>query len=42
MPGVWHTVAVVIMAIAIVLTVLTGIDYVVEAVKNTRARSAGQ
>jgi CDP-diacylglycerol--glycerol-3-phosphate 3-phosphatidyltransferase len=42
LPGVWHTVAVVIMAIAIVLTVLTGIDYVVEAVKDTRGRSAGQ
>jgi hypothetical protein len=30
------------MAIAIVLTVLTGVDYVVEAVKDTRRRSAGQ
>jgi CDP-diacylglycerol--glycerol-3-phosphate 3-phosphatidyltransferase len=42
LPGAWHTVAVVIMAIAIVLTVLTGVDYVVEAVKDTRRRSAGQ
>jgi len=27
---------------AIVLTVLTGIDYVVSAVKDSRARSAGR
>jgi CDP-diacylglycerol---glycerol-3-phosphate 3-phosphatidyltransferase len=40
--GVWHTAAVVIMAIAIVLTVVTGIDYVVQAVKDTRGRTAGQ
>ncbi|MBV8966326.1 MAG: CDP-alcohol phosphatidyltransferase family protein, partial [Mycobacteriaceae bacterium] len=40
--GVWHTVAVVIMAIAIVLTVVTGIDYVVQAVRDTRARSGGR
>ena len=31
LPGVWHTVAMVIMAVAIVLTVVTGIDYVVQA-----------
>jgi len=42
LPGVWHTAAVVIMAIAIALTVVTGIDYVVEAVRDSRRRSAGQ
>src|SRR5262249_11142026 len=42
LPGAWHTVAVVIMGIAIVLTVVTGIDYVAEAVRDTRRRSAGQ
>jgi CDP-diacylglycerol---glycerol-3-phosphate 3-phosphatidyltransferase len=40
--GVWHTVAVAIMGIALVLTVVTGIDYVVQAVKDTRGRTAGQ
>ena len=38
--GVWHTTAWVIMAVAIVLTVVTGVDYVVQAVKETRARPA--
>jgi CDP-diacylglycerol--glycerol-3-phosphate 3-phosphatidyltransferase len=40
--GVWHTAAVAIMGIALVLTVVTGIDYVVQAVKDTRGRTAGQ
>jgi CDP-diacylglycerol--glycerol-3-phosphate 3-phosphatidyltransferase len=40
--GAWHTAAWVIMAVAIVLTVVTGIDYVVQAVKETRGQSAGQ
>lgn len=39
--GVWHTAAWVIMAVAIVLTVVTGIDYVVQALKESR-QSAGQ
>src|ERR1700739_718742 len=42
LPGVWHTAAVVIMGTAIVLTVVTGIDYVVQAVRDTLGRSAGQ
>jgi CDP-diacylglycerol---glycerol-3-phosphate 3-phosphatidyltransferase len=42
LPGVWHTAAIVIMGIAIVLTVVTGIDYVVQAVKDTHSRSARQ
>jgi CDP-diacylglycerol--glycerol-3-phosphate 3-phosphatidyltransferase len=41
-PGIWHTTANVVMAVAIVLTVFTGIDYVVQAVRDTRQRSAGQ
>ena len=39
--GVWHLVALVVMAVAIVLTVLTGIDYVTQAVRDTRGRPAG-
>ncbi len=34
--GAWHTVAWVIMWMAIALTVLTGIDYVVSAIRNAR------
>jgi len=34
--GGWHTVAWVIMWMAVVLTVLTGIDYVVSAIRNSR------
>jgi CDP-diacylglycerol--glycerol-3-phosphate 3-phosphatidyltransferase len=41
LPGGWHVVAEVIMAVAIVLTVVTGILYVTEAVKDTRRRAAG-
>jgi CDP-diacylglycerol---glycerol-3-phosphate 3-phosphatidyltransferase len=41
-PGVWHATANVVMAIALVLTVITGIDYVVQAIRDTRQRSAGQ
>lgn len=40
--GVWHTVATVVMGVAVVLTVGTGIDYVVQAVKGTREQTAGQ
>jgi CDP-diacylglycerol---glycerol-3-phosphate 3-phosphatidyltransferase len=40
-PGVWHAVAWAVMAVAIVLTVVTGIDYVVQAVKGTRQSHAG-
>jgi CDP-diacylglycerol---glycerol-3-phosphate 3-phosphatidyltransferase len=40
--GVWHTAAWVIMGAAIVLTVVTGVDYVVSAVRDSRARAAGQ
>jgi CDP-diacylglycerol---glycerol-3-phosphate 3-phosphatidyltransferase len=39
--GVWHSVATVVMAGAIVLTVVTGIDYVVQAGRDTRGRPAG-
>jgi CDP-diacylglycerol--glycerol-3-phosphate 3-phosphatidyltransferase len=42
LPGAWHTAAIVIMGIAIVLTVVTGIDYVWQAVKDARGRSAGR
>jgi CDP-diacylglycerol--glycerol-3-phosphate 3-phosphatidyltransferase len=42
LPGAWHTAAIVIMGIAIVLTVVTGIDYVIQALKDTRHRSAGR
>lgn len=34
--GVWHTVAWAVMWLAIVLTVVTGIDYVVSAIRNSR------
>jgi CDP-diacylglycerol--glycerol-3-phosphate 3-phosphatidyltransferase len=39
--GMWHTGAWVIMWAAIVLTVVTGVDYVVSAVRDSRTRSAG-
>jgi CDP-diacylglycerol--glycerol-3-phosphate 3-phosphatidyltransferase len=39
--GMWHLVATVVMAVAIVLTVVTGIDYVIQAVRDTRGRPAG-
>lgn len=42
LPGAWHTAAIVIMGIAILLTVVTGIDYVIQALKDTRGRSAGR
>jgi CDP-diacylglycerol---glycerol-3-phosphate 3-phosphatidyltransferase len=41
-PSQWTTVAWVIMAAAIMLTVLTGVDYVVSAIRDFRGRSAGQ
>ncbi|MHA3022458.1 CDP-diacylglycerol--glycerol-3-phosphate 3-phosphatidyltransferase [Mycobacterium sp. BMJ-28] len=37
--GLWLTTATVIMWVAVVLTVFTGIDYVVSAVKDSRTRS---
>ena len=40
--GPWLTGAWVVMAAAIVLTVLTGIDYVVSAIRDSRGRDAGQ
>jgi CDP-diacylglycerol--glycerol-3-phosphate 3-phosphatidyltransferase len=40
-PGIWLTVAWVIMWAAVVLTVVTGADYVVSAIRNSRGRSAG-
>jgi len=39
--GVWHQAATVVMAVAIVLTVVTGMDYVIQAVRDTRGRPAG-
>ena len=39
--GGWQVVATVVMAVAIVLTVVTGIDYVIQAVRDTRGRPAG-
>ncbi|WP_431232656.1 CDP-diacylglycerol--glycerol-3-phosphate 3-phosphatidyltransferase [Mycolicibacterium psychrotolerans] len=41
-PPAWHIVAWVIMWAAIVLTVVTGADYVVSAVKDSRERTAGR
>nr|WP_205266668.1 CDP-diacylglycerol--glycerol-3-phosphate 3-phosphatidyltransferase [Mycolicibacterium sphagni] len=41
-PPAWLTVAWVIMWAAIVLTVVTGADYVVSAIKDSRERSAGR
>lgn len=41
-PGPWDEVAWVIMAAAVVLTVLTGADYVVSAVRDSRGRPADQ
>ncbi|MCV7178817.1 CDP-diacylglycerol--glycerol-3-phosphate 3-phosphatidyltransferase [Mycolicibacterium sphagni] len=41
-PSPWLTVAWVIMWAAVVLTVLTGIDYVVSAIRDSRERSAGR
>jgi CDP-diacylglycerol--glycerol-3-phosphate 3-phosphatidyltransferase len=39
--GMWQTGAWVIMWAALVLTVVTGVDYVVSAVRDSRARAAG-
>lgn len=41
-PAPWLTVAWVIMWAAVVLTVVTGIDYVVSAIRDSRERSAGR
>jgi len=41
-PDQWLTVAWVVMGAAIVLTVLTGLDYVVSAVRNSRERPTGR
>jgi CDP-diacylglycerol---glycerol-3-phosphate 3-phosphatidyltransferase len=41
LPGIWHSCAWAIMWAAIVLTVFTGVDYMVSAVRDARARSAG-
>ena len=41
-PSAWLTVAWVVMGAAIVLTVLTGVDYVLSAVRDSRGRSAGR
>jgi CDP-diacylglycerol--glycerol-3-phosphate 3-phosphatidyltransferase len=40
--GLWLAAATVVMAVAVVLTVVTGIDYMNQAVKGVRGRSAGQ
>ncbi|HEX9175706.1 CDP-diacylglycerol--glycerol-3-phosphate 3-phosphatidyltransferase [Mycobacterium sp.] len=40
--GAWHVVAMAVMAVAIVLTVVTGIDYVAQAVKDSHGRPADQ
>jgi CDP-diacylglycerol--glycerol-3-phosphate 3-phosphatidyltransferase len=40
--GGWHTAATVVMAVAVVLTVITGIDYVVQAVRDTRRQPAAE
>jgi CDP-diacylglycerol---glycerol-3-phosphate 3-phosphatidyltransferase len=39
--GAWHVAATVVMAIAIVLTVVTGVDYVAQAIRDTRRSHAG-
>lgn len=41
-PPVWHTVAWVVMAVAIVLTVVTGIDYLVSALRDIRSAPGNQ
>jgi CDP-diacylglycerol--glycerol-3-phosphate 3-phosphatidyltransferase len=41
-PSPWLTVAWVIMGAAVVLTVVTGVDYVVSAIRDSRERSAGR
>jgi CDP-diacylglycerol--glycerol-3-phosphate 3-phosphatidyltransferase len=40
--GTWLTAAAVVMAVAIVLTVITGVDYVVQAARGIRGRPTGQ
>ena len=40
-PGIWQTTAWVIMWAAVVLTVLTGADYVISAIRDSRGRPAG-
>jgi CDP-diacylglycerol--glycerol-3-phosphate 3-phosphatidyltransferase len=41
LPGYWHAVAIGVMAVAIALTVVTGVDYVAHAAKGTREEPAG-
>ena len=43
-PQVWHAIAVAVMAVAVLLTVVTGVEYVVQAVRLVRAseRSAAR
>jgi CDP-diacylglycerol--glycerol-3-phosphate 3-phosphatidyltransferase len=38
--GVWHTSVLALMGVALVLTVVTGIDYVVQAIRDTKGRPA--
>lgn len=40
-PAMWSTVAWVVMWVALVLTIVTGVDYVVSAIRNSRERLAG-
>jgi CDP-diacylglycerol--glycerol-3-phosphate 3-phosphatidyltransferase len=40
-PGPWLTVAATVMGVAIVLTIVTGVDYATQAVKGIRGRPAG-
>jgi CDP-diacylglycerol---glycerol-3-phosphate 3-phosphatidyltransferase len=40
--GWWHVAATITMGAAIVLTIVTGVDYVIQAVKDTRGRPTGQ
>jgi CDP-diacylglycerol---glycerol-3-phosphate 3-phosphatidyltransferase len=40
--GSWLTAAWVVMWAAVVLTVLTGVDYVISAARDSRGRPAGQ
>jgi CDP-diacylglycerol--glycerol-3-phosphate 3-phosphatidyltransferase len=41
LPGYWHAAAIAVMAVAVALTVVTGVDYVAQAMKDSREETAG-
>jgi len=42
LPAAWHPIAIVMMSAGILLTIVTGIDYVVQSVRGTREQSSSE